>query len=103
MNNKVKELLNKKYGIIFMVFSVLLMIILVLNIQWRDHLTFMGNLSNGYILEVEEFFSEECEGYGNYKKCTADSLFIYFKHIVIIPMATFLFGLFGYLNNSKNN
>ncbi|MEP1447617.1 MAG: hypothetical protein ABJK37_16040 [Paraglaciecola sp.] len=103
MNDKLARFLNKKYGILFMVSSVFLVIILLLNLHWRADFTFMQNLSYGYIFRIDDFFDEECNGSGLYRRCTEEHLYFYFKYLAIIPMVTFVFGLFGYLNDAERN
>jgi hypothetical protein len=84
-----------------MVSSVFLTIIFLLNIHWEADWTFMQNLSYGYVLRIDEVFDKECNGSGFYRSCTEGHLYFNFKYLAIIPMVTFVFGLFGYLNDSE--
>lgn len=102
MKSVFTKVVNKKYGILLMVISLFLTIIMLLNLPWRADLTFMQNLSYGYIFKLEDFFEHNCVFQNGFKiSCDTEHLYFYLKYLMVIPMLTFLLGLLGYLNESK--
>lgn len=90
-----KKYRNRVNGIMLMACSVVLTFFLMLMIDWNPMLGLMHNLSSGVSITIEDFHGQ-C---GPYVTRLCGDLLIYFKYAAIVPLTSFLFGLYWFLNS----